>query len=50
MFPPLFLYALYLTLRTMNRELSPRATRRFYGALGISLLMISLWWTMLVRL
>lgn len=31
-FPPLFLYALYLTLRTMNRELSPRATRRFYGS------------------
>ena len=50
MFPPLLLYALYLTIKVMNRELSPRTTWRYYAALAISLVMISLWWTVLVRL
>lgn len=41
-FPPLYLYALYLILKTVNRELSSRGMRQFCGALGISLLAVTL--------
>jgi len=47
--PPLLLYSLYLTVKIMNRELSPPATRRFYAALGVSLICTAAW-TLLFRL
>jgi len=50
LFPPLSLYSLYLLVKNMNRELSPPATRRFYAALAISLVTLSIWWTILFRL
>lgn len=48
-FPPLFLYALYLVLKTMNQELSSRGTRHFCGALGVSLLATTLFASLLAN-
>ena len=50
LFPPLLLYSLYLVVKNMNRELNPPATRRYYAALAISLVSLSLLWTLLFRL
>lgn len=49
-FPPLFLYAFYLVLKTMHQELSSRGMRQWCGALGISLLAITLVASLAVQL
>jgi hypothetical protein len=41
--PPLLLYAIYLIIKTMGQELSPGATRRYYGAVAICLVFTTAW-------
>jgi len=50
LFPPFQLYSLFLVLKTMRHELGPPATWRFYAAMSISLLTLTIWWTILFRL
>jgi hypothetical protein len=50
MFPPLAFYVLYLVVKLMHQELSPPATRRYYAALAISLVTLTIWWTIVFRL
>jgi hypothetical protein len=49
-FWPLQFYVLYLALKTMRHDLSPPATWRFYGALVVSLAILSMMWMILSRL
>ncbi len=50
MVPLLEFYVLYLVVKLMHQKLSPPATRRYYAALAISLVTLSIWWMMLFRL
>jgi hypothetical protein len=43
LFPPFFLYSLYLALKLFNQPLSPSAQWRWYAALGISVGMATVW-------